>query len=67
MSDKYLTAEQVIEIIKELAKSQGRYQRIYETLLELERTEPESYESIKTGFELQKFSDTLDVVMFFEA
>ena len=67
MSDKYLTAEQVIDIIKELAKSQGRYSRMYSQIKTWETEDKELYEAFKTGVELQKFSDTLDVVMFFEA
>lgn len=67
MSDKYLIAEQVIDVIKDLAQSQGFYERVYNNILDLQANKPEDFETLKTGLELMKFKDPVDVVIAFES
>lgn len=65
-NNKYLTAEQVINIIKTLAKAQGFYSSLYDNICVLEEFYPDGYESYKMGLEECRFKDTIDVIMFFE-
>ena len=67
MNNTYLTGEQVIDVIKDLAKSQGQYSRLYNNILTIQENEPEEFEQLKKGFEELKLKDPVDVIMFFEA
>ena len=58
---------QVIEVIQQLAHSQGFYQRMYERIMYLQAREPESFETFKKEVEAQNFKDPVDVVMYFES
>ena len=52
--------------LRELAKSQGFYGRILRRLDELQDENPEAYASTMKELEEQRFTDILDLVMFFE-
>ena len=65
--NKYLTAEEVLKLIEDLAKSQGLYCRLLESIREMEEFYPEHFESYKRALETQRFKDPVDVVMFFES
>ena len=65
-TDGYMNVLQVIDVIRDLAHSQGFYSRMYQRILEMYGTEPESFESFRREVEAQNFKDPLDVVMFFE-
>lgn len=58
------TVEKVIEVIKDLAKSQGFYCRLLEAI---ENFNEDEMEMFKTDVESQRFSDPLDVVLYFES
>lgn len=58
---------QVIEVIQNLAHSQGFYSRMYERILYLKENEPESFETFKNEVEAQNFKDPVDVVLYFES
>lgn len=47
---------QVIEVIQQLAHSQGFYQRMYERIMYLQASEPESFETFKKEVEAQNFN-----------
>lgn len=53
-----MTKQEIMEAIKSLAKSQGFYGRLYETLKE----NPEALDFLAK----QNFKDSLDMVMFLE-
>lgn len=53
-----MNAQEIMETVKELARSQGFYCRLYETLKE----HPEALDFLAK----QKFKDSLDMVMFLE-
>lgn len=53
--------------IKELAKSQGLYQRIYDELRSYEQYDEEGFEAIKEDLEAKNFNDVIDLIMFIEA
>ena len=67
MNNTYLTGEQVIDVIKDLSKSQGAYSYLYSIILAVQENEPEEFEQLKKGFEELKLKDPVDVIMFFEA
>lgn len=54
-----MTKEEIMKAIKSLAKSQGFYCRLYETLKE----NPEALDFLAK----QNFKDSIDMVMFLEA
>ena len=58
--------EDILNAIRELASSQGFYGRLLRDLTELKENDLESYNSIKEELESQKFTDTLDMIMYFE-
>lgn len=57
-----MNREQIINTIRNLAKSQGFYGRLYEALCSSE----EDYEEIMFMLERQNFKDDIDLIMFFE-
>lgn len=58
--------EQIMAAIRSLAESQGFYGRLYNELWEMQTNDPEKWEEVKNKLEAQNFSDSLDVVMYFE-
>lgn len=58
--------EQIMAAIRSLAESQGYYGRLYNELWEMQTNDPEKWEEVKNKLEAQNFSDSLDVVMYFE-
>ena len=57
---------QVIEVIKDLAKSQGFYSRMWQNIQENILTDEEKYENFQQFCEQQNFKDVVDLVLFFE-
>ena len=55
--------EQIMQIIRDLAKSQGFYGRLYDCIASLEAEQQDKY---LTYLEEQNFKDTLDLVLYFE-
>lgn len=58
--------EQILAAIRSLAESQGYYGRLYNELQEMQTNDPDQWEEVKTTLEAQNFSDSLDMVMYFE-
>lgn len=58
--------EQILQVILELAQSQGFWGRLYDHLAKLKKYQPDSYEDYMTMLESKKFGDAVDVVLFFE-
>ena len=55
--------EDIIKLIRELAKSQGFYGRLLESILELDN---ESYEELAGLWENKNFADGLDFILYIE-
>lgn len=55
--------EDIIKLIRELAKSQGFYGRLLENILELD---DESYEELAGLWESKNFKDELDFILYIE-
>lgn len=62
-----MNAVQVIEVIKDLAKSQGFYSRLWQSIQENILTDEEEYENFQQFCEQQNFKDVVDLVLFFES
>ena len=62
-----MNALQVIEVIKDLAKSQGFYSRMYQNIMENIVPYEDKYESFQQFCEQQNFRDAVDLVLYFEA
>jgi len=57
---------QIISIIKDLARSQGFYGRLYRAIEDAKENNPDAYEDFMTELEAQNFSDSLDLVLYLE-
>lgn len=62
-NERGMSADDVLETIKMLAKSQGFYQRL---LSAYEDMEEENKELFRKQMEAQRFKEPIDVVMYFE-
>ena len=58
--------EEIINVIKGLASSQGFYGRLLRGIEELKNEDVHKYQDLVLILEGQNFKDVLDVVMFFE-
>lgn len=63
---KYYNVDQVIDVIRMLSNSQGYYGRLLEKIMYLYENEPDSFDEFARIVEEQKFTDPVDVVLFFE-
>ncbi len=61
-----MTFEQIWDTIKSLAKSSGRYERLYFSLLDLQTLDPDEFEKFKIEMENKKFKDEVDLILFLE-
>ena len=57
---------EIIATIKDLARSQGSYGRLYEELKNLQNSDPESYEKLSKDWESEGFETTLDLILYLE-
>lgn len=58
--------EQIMQVIRSLAKSQGFYGRLLYGIQELQKNDPEEADRLLSVLEAQKFNDALDVILYFE-
>lgn len=66
-TDGFMNIVQVIDVIRELAKSQGFYSRIYNAIIELRETDEDVFNAWSQVIESKNFKEPLDVVMYFES
>lgn len=57
---------EILDLIRGLAQSQGMYGRLYAELMRLKEEEPETYEEVKKDWEARNFKEPLDFILFFE-
>lgn len=60
------SVEEVIDVVRSLAHSQGFYGRLLEQILYLQEYELDTFDEFKRIVEEQHFKDPVDVVLFFE-
>ena len=58
--------EQIMQVIRNLAKSQGFQGRLLYDIQELQKNDPEEADRVLSVLEAQKFNDALDVILYFE-
>ena len=58
--------QQILQTIKELARSQGFYGRLYNALITAEKNQPNEYEEYMQNLESQNFKDPVDLVLYLE-
>lgn len=63
---KPMTGTEVMDIILGLARSQGFYSRLWLGMDEMRREDPEGYAAVLDEWEKEKFTDVLQVVLYFE-
>lgn len=61
-----MTMSEILNAIHELSQSQGFYGRLLRDLLQMKKNDPARYEAVKQELEVQKFGDTVDMVLYFE-
>lgn len=66
MKGETMKIDDIMELIKGLAKSQGMYGRLYETLIEMQEDDPEEWEGLVQELEAKAFKDPLDFIMWYE-
>ena len=66
VATKGYTVEQCVEVIKNLAQSQGFYSRLYANIIDTKENSPEAWEDFKEVMESQNFKDPVDIILFFE-
>lgn len=64
---KIMSRTEIMDTIRNLSHSSGRYARLYNSLRRLQEYEPDSYEVYMNHLVLQRFKDPVDLVMFFES
>lgn len=57
---------EIISVIEMLSHSQGFYGRLLRSIYELKQENEKEYNELKNYLESQNFSDSLDVILFFE-
>lgn len=61
-----MTMDEIMDVIKELAQSQGMYGRLYRAIQEAKEEAPGEYEKLKTDWEAHNFKTALDFILFIE-
>lgn len=62
-----MSFDEILNVIKSLAGSQGFYSRLYKSILDLEENDPYSFSNLKKSMENENFKDPVDVVLYFES
>lgn len=62
----YMTKQDILDTIRNLSHSQGLYSRLYQSLQEMRREDPEQYNSFMEHLQQQHFKDPVDLIMYFE-
>ena len=62
-----MNREQIMETIRQLARSQGSYGRFYRALCEMREEDPDRFDKAMTMLEEKNFKDAVDLVMYLES
>ena len=61
-----MTFDKILELIKQLARSQGSYGRLLHDIMELKENDSDSYEELKEHWEWMKFKDWMEFILYIE-
>lgn len=61
-----MTMDEIMDVIKQLAQSQGMYGRLYRDIQEIKEEAPGEYEKLKADWEARNFKTALDFILFIE-
>ena len=64
---KFMKMDDIMQAILMLAQSQGFYGRLYNALCLLKSQQPQQFEQLTAELEQQKFTDVVDMVLYFES
>lgn len=57
---------EILNVFKTLAKSQGFYGRLLNSLNEAKKNNPEDYDAFMNELEAQNFTDDVDLILYIE-
>lgn len=57
---------EILNLIRELACSQGMYGRLFHAIMEVKEQDPNHYEEFMEELEAKRFAKPLDFVLWFE-
>ena len=57
---------EIINTIRQLARSQGYYSRLYAQLMYIAKNDPIAFNEYMTGLESKNFKRAVDIVLYFE-
>lgn len=61
-----MSFDKILELIKQLARSQGSYGRLLQNIMELKENDSESYEELKEHWENLHFKDWMEFILYIE-
>lgn len=64
---KPLTFEDIMGLIRKLARSQGLYGRLLNAIEEVKENSPEDYDELVEKWEWMQFKDELDFILYIES
>lgn len=56
----------ILKLIKDLARSQGYYGRLYNELMYFAKNSPAAFDEYMVSLEAKNFKDPVDVILHFE-
>lgn len=59
--------KEILNVIKDLSKSQGFYGRLLNRLESAKSYDPDAYDAFMSELEAQNFSDAVDLVIYLES
>lgn len=61
-----MNRDEIMDVIKMLASSQGFYSGMYGALCDMKNSDPDEFDRNMSILEEQNFGDAVDVVLYFE-
>lgn len=59
--------DDIMKLIESLAMSKGFYTRLYNSLLDLQENDPDTFEELSNEWESMNFTDDVDFILYLEA
>lgn len=62
-----MTMDEVMNLMRDLAQSQGFYGRAYDTFMEIRENDPDSFQALTEALESLNFKTPVDFILWFES